>query len=342
MLGAYYFDGWNGKTMHITELLKGEYSDRMPVWGWKADTVEIMERQIDYCADHAIGFWSFCWYYPEQENKETPLNNALELYLQASNRERLKFYLHVCNHRGFLIGPDDWDVCCEKWIELFQEPTYMRVKGKPYLSFHIPYELERSFGGADGVRKAFDLLREKAKAAGLGGVTIAGCARPGGQPDFVRAGYTFLTGYNYNNTPKGENKAKPFRSLIEANRKIFAEFAEILPLPYIPVITAGWDRRPWEEGVSPMALPPEQRSGWYPDRSPELVEEFVRMGICWLDAHPYKTPAERLLLLYAWNENGEGAYLTPTESDGLEYLKAVQRAVCGGCLPSTEVKNDEH
>ncbi len=36
---------------------------------------------------------------------------------------------------------------------------------------------------------------------------------------------------------------------------------------------------------------------------------------------------QRLLLIYAWNENGEGGYLTPTAKDGTAYLKAVQRAI---------------
>jgi hypothetical protein len=33
------------------------------------------------------------------------------------------------------------------------------------------------------------------------------------------------------------------------------------------------------------------------------------------------------MLLYAWNENGEGGYLTPTAVDGTEYLEAVERAI---------------
>jgi len=44
-----------------------------------------MQKQIDYCADHGIAFWSFCWYYPEGDDKTTPLNNALELYLKSPN-----------------------------------------------------------------------------------------------------------------------------------------------------------------------------------------------------------------------------------------------------------------
>ena len=95
VVGAYYFDGWTGKTSHITELLQTEFAGRKPVWGWKDDTIEIMQKQIDLCADHRIAFWSFCWYYPEGKNKATPLNNALELYLKAPNSQRLKLYLSI-------------------------------------------------------------------------------------------------------------------------------------------------------------------------------------------------------------------------------------------------------
>ena len=86
-VGAYYFDGWSGKTndIHLPKLLETKYADRKPVWGWTADTVEIMQKQIDYCADHDIAFWAFDWYYPEGKDKTTPLNNALGLYLKAPN-----------------------------------------------------------------------------------------------------------------------------------------------------------------------------------------------------------------------------------------------------------------
>ena len=43
--------------------------------------------------------------------------------------------------------------------------------------------------------------------------------------------------------------------------------------------------------------------------------------------HPDKATSQRLLLIYAWNENGEGGYLTPTAKDGTAYLKAVQRGI---------------
>lgn len=324
LVGAYYFDGWNGKTSHVTKLLETDYRHRKPVWGWYADTVEIMQKQIDYCADYGIGFWSFCWYYPEAPNKQTPLNNALELYLKSPNVARLKFCLMVANHGGFRIGPKDWDACCRVWIDLFKKPTQLCVDGRPLIVFFSPDELKNAFGSHKEVRKAFDALQAKAKEAGLPGVAIGGCTGPGAHPELVEAGYTVLTGYNYAGTWLDGAGGKPFRTLIDSNRKILDDFAKTTPLPYVPVVTVGWDRRPWELGQ----YPPEKMSGWYPDRSPKLVEEFVRLGMQWLDQHPDKATKERLLLLYAWNENGEGGYLTPTAADGMEYLKAVQRAVC--------------
>ena len=106
------------------------------------------------------------WYYPEGKDKTTPLNNALDLYLKAPNCQRLKFCLLVANHAGFRIGPKDWDACCEKWIDLFRQPTHLRFDGQPLLIFFSPEELQQAFGGVEGVRKALDSLRAKAKEAG--------------------------------------------------------------------------------------------------------------------------------------------------------------------------------
>ena len=251
-VGAYYFDGWSGQGDHISKLLETKYADRKPLWGWKDDTVEIMQKQIDYCADHGIAFWAFDWYYPEGENKTTPLNNALDFYLKAPNRQRLRFCLLVANHSGFRIGPKDWDACCQRWIELFKQPTHLQTGGQPLLIFFAPGELKQAFGGVEGVRQAFESLRAKAKAAGLRGVSIAACTGPEGNlDDFVRSGYTLLTGYNYPLGWLNGGKEEPFRKLIEGSERIFDQFAEKTPLPYVPVITAGRDRRPWEEDTQP-------------------------------------------------------------------------------------------
>ena len=134
--------------------------------GMERRTLEIMRKQIDYCANHGIAFWAFDWYWPEGKSKTTPLNNALQLYLQAPNCRRLQFCLLVANHQGFRIGPKDWDACCEKWIELFRQPSHLKLDGQPLLIFFSPEELQKVFGGVTGVRQALDLCGPRQRRRG--------------------------------------------------------------------------------------------------------------------------------------------------------------------------------
>jgi hypothetical protein len=88
-------------------------------------------------------------------------------------------------------------------------------------------------------------------------------------------------------------------------------------------LTAGWDKRPWE---GPDGL--NQKEGWYyPDSTPEQFKGFLEDAIQWMGDHPTKTTKERLVLIYAWNELGEGGYLVPTRGDKeaakLKMIKAV-------------------
>lgn len=326
-VGAYYFDGWSGKTneYHLTERLLKEFSHREPVWGWFDNTLPIMEQQIDYAADNALSFFAFCWYWPEEAQKETPLNNALALYLQAKNRSRLEFALLVANHAGFRIGPKDWDAVCEKWVALFKEPGHLTVNERPLLIIFAPTELLKSFGSAANVKKAFDTLREKARNAGLKGVTIAACTLPSENlNELVAAGFDLFTGYAYAHAgARKGRKEQSFADLAPGHEKIWTAFAEKAKVPCIPLVTTGWDMRPWEKAD----LKPEKRSFCYADRTPEGVGQFIERAIKWTRNHRDKVTAESLIILYAWNENGEGGYLTPTKSDGDAYLKAVGAAI---------------
>jgi hypothetical protein len=82
-LGAYYFGGWSGHCIydngkpenawaigmptHVSKKLVTEFSGREPVWGWREDTQEIMEQQIDLAADSGIAYFSFCWYWQDDK-----------------------------------------------------------------------------------------------------------------------------------------------------------------------------------------------------------------------------------------------------------------------------------
>jgi hypothetical protein len=327
--GAYYFDGWTGKSHHLTPRLREEFFDREPVWGWRDDSLPIVEQQIACAADHGLAFFAFDWYWPEGANKESALNTGLKLYLQAANRQRLQFCLMVANHGGFRIGPAEWDAVSDVWLRLFKEPTQLKVGGKPLIIFFSARELRQAFGSSEAVKAAFDKLDTKARAAGLEGVCVAACATPGPDnnwddlADLKAQGYSCLTGYNYHGYPvKGPDKIQPFARMIEGHQDLWDRFAARSPLPYMPVVTVGWDKRPWEDAANAKT-----HEVYYPDRTPVQAADFVSRAIKWMDLHPDKTPKERVLLLYAWNENGEGGYLTPTKGMGDAYLRAVDKAL---------------
>ena len=123
-IGAYYFDGWSGRSRwaddpdqpwakaaptHLTRRMIEEFSDREPLWGWRDDSPEIMQQQIELAADHGVEFFAFCWYWHDnakainkQGIQQDPKHTGLELYLKAPNNRRLKFCLLVAKIVGEL------------------------------------------------------------------------------------------------------------------------------------------------------------------------------------------------------------------------------------------------
>ncbi|MGL6225326.1 MAG: glycoside hydrolase family 99-like domain-containing protein [Thermoguttaceae bacterium] len=330
-VGAYYFDGWSGEpdeqgyTYHIRERLVKEFADREPIWGWRSDTLEIMESQIDYASQAGLEFFSFCWYYPEDEVKEVSINNALELFLKASNREKLQFCLLIANHAGFRVGPKEWDVVCEKWVRYFKESNHQTVDGKPLLIFFSSDELLKSFGSPAKVNAALEQLRERAKQSGLPGVSIAGCVWPNNDLTAMKeCGFDVFTGYNYPGyNISRENRQRTFDELLRGDQKAWNDIAQSGATPYIPVVTVGWDMRAWESADQPPG------SYYFEGRSPKNVAQAVQNGMNWVREHSNEVPKERLVLLYAWNENGEGGYLTPTKKERTAVLDAVEKIIKG-------------
>ena len=324
-VGAYYFDGWAGANRlkgdpgepwaataptHLTRRMLEEFPQREPLWGWRDDSLQVMERQIDLAADHGISFFAFCWYFhpTKREIEQDPKHTGLKLFLQARNNHRMRFCLLVANHQGFLLeGVEDWKKAAEHWMPYFTHKQHMTVGGRPLVIIFNPQ---------NGNKEGFEHLQAAAKEAGLPGLAIAACGN--GNPQL---GYTHRTHYNVIPGYASGSQARKYAELVEAHKRVWHGSRQ---QPFIPEITAGWDKRPWE---GPRGL--GQAQGWYyPDRSPEQFAGFLRAALQWMDKHPEQTTNERVVLVYAWNEYGEGGYIAPTRGDpGGRYLKAVRSVV---------------
>ena len=326
-LGAYYFDGWTGEyPQHITSHLKESFANRKPKWGWVTSSQEIVDEQIMMASDAGLSFFSFCWYYSGKKKFQTePLNNALRYYNSSKYKSKLKFCLMVANHEGFFIGPNEWVDAKAEWILQFKKSNYLKVDGKPLvILFSVP-SLVNKFGSEANVKRALQSLRNDAIKNGLPGVTIAACVS-GYRSSIVEAqncGFDILTGYNYHSSGfKAGSTEIPISNMQAAENQMWNNIAYVSPLKFIPVATLNWDPRPWANAGNGYDKAP-----YFVGYSEKSVYKSVSSLIDWINKNKWETPKERIGLLYAWNENGEGAYLTPSQEGDDNLLRGVQKAL---------------
>ena len=323
-IGAYYFDGWSGTTFHITDDLKTNYTNREPVWGWVTSEQKIVDEQVALAAGAGLSFFSFCWYHRNGKMpEELPENRALAFYKSSKNIKKLEYCLLVANHGGFDVGPENWEKLTKIWLEEFKNPQYLKVDKKPLLIFFESASLLKNFGSGQAVSEAFAKLRQSAKDAGLNGASIAVCA---GSPDGIAkaedCGADVITGYNYHSVGfKGNQQAIAIDTLQRAEQNLWSKLGESVNKPYIPVSTIGWDPRPWSNDKNKYNERP-----YFTGFSAQSVKNSVIGMIDWMNENASSLTNERIGLLYAWNENGEGAWLTPGKS-GLNPLTGLKEAL---------------
>lgn len=326
LIGAYYFDGWTGKTNHITPSLKENFKEREPVWGWVTSKPSVIQKQIDAAAAANINFFSFCWYDSDltKRNLAEPRNNALRLFLAASDKKGLKFNLLVANHFGYLIGPSDWERVTRIWIGHFADKAYLRFDGKPLITFLSLKMLMSKFGSPAKIRLALDKLKADARLKGLDGVQIAVCVGPK-QADVEQAkqcGFDFLTGYNYHDqTLIAGQSVSPIKALSQREQSVWSSYL-LFGMPYIPVTTLNWDPRPWDE-TKKTTKPSPHFVGY----SPESVYQSLKGLKDWTIRNEPSGSANNIAMIYAWNEYGEGAWLTPSAKYQDKFLLAVKKAL---------------
>jgi len=76
--------------------------------------------------------------------------------------------------------------------------------------------------------------------------------------------------------------------------------------------------------VWPSVAGEQQTAIIYAGRTPRQFACYAVLARHWIDTHPAQTTQERVVLVYAWTEIGEGGAIIPSYGDGYAYADALR------------------
>jgi len=326
VVGAIRWDAWHGDhgspgNAVQQALSPAKWHCRLPffakVTGTNSVTIDgtaqsVMDQEIAYAKLAGLDYWAFVTYADDD-----PMSIGLKRYLSSRQRGDIKFCLLTeCSrwHEPKFV---------DRLVGLLSEPGYQEVAGgRPliYLGFIDETKLP---GGVAGLRRAVDSLRARVVAAGRKNpyLVIMDFVPADGQKWVEALGADALSSYATQGGGHGSyadltGHAEEFWERCRATGKLV-----------VPIVMAGWDRRPRVE--FPMFWEPNQKPGvgiekFYETPSPEQLAGHLDRTLQWS-----KTHAAPAVIIYAWNENDEGGWIVPTLSEGDARLRAIRGVIHG-------------
>ena len=328
---------------------EGHYQPRVPLWGYEMDDdPSAFEKKINAATDHGVNTFIFDWYWYEGKPfLESALNNG---FLKAGNNDKMDFYIMWANHdvNGTMwnryrypsdtiiwegeVPWEDYKVMVDRIInQYFLLPNYFKINGEPVFSIFSFRELVNSFGDLEGTKEAMDYLRSEVVKAGLPGLHlqmitmgmrgkagIMGDEEAGGMElnEIVEyLGIKSMTTYNWRMAGIREDYIRWAEDGIALRNR----WDSRLEIPYFPVVSIGWDNTPRyaEFGKADVV---------HRGNTPESFAAYLQQAKSYLEERPEQPP---LILINAWNEWVEGAYLEPDMKWGYGYLEAVKKVMSG-------------
>ncbi|MCR4413910.1 MAG: glycoside hydrolase family 99-like domain-containing protein [Thermoguttaceae bacterium] len=317
LVGVYYFPGWRSGTHSGWPVIR-DFPERKPVLGWYEEgDPQVADWHIKWAVEHGISFFAYDWYWDRGARQ---LEHALhEGYFRAQYRKHLKFCLLWANHNPpGSASEEDLLRVTRYWIDqYFKRPEYLTIDGRPVVIIFTPHRITQDLG-VERTKAAFAAMRAACREAGLAGLYLAGCTGPSRQTvaQMKEEGYDAATGYNYPSAgakPEDGNRP-PYDSAITGYKAIWDAIAGYRLMDYLPVTDPGWDARPWH-GENTLARP---------GRHPAKFKRMLQLARQFSDDHPVGPRKEKIVLVEAWNEFGEGAAIEPHREFGFGYLDAIR------------------
>jgi hypothetical protein len=335
LVGVYYFSGWwrepPNKYFTAGRDWRPDWPGRRALLG-EYNEQETMDREIAAAADSGVSFFQILWYGPcegaDATAQRQKLNQGLRLFMASTNSSRMKFTVELVNHPPFQFDTDSaWESACREWCAAMKHPSYLRVAGRPVFKVHGA-DFFYNQNGRDPVRvaKRLGTFRHIAHASGLPDLLISGGVGAGGVASGpVVAPYDFLTTYMEMPSLPQHDKPYPYETLLAYAEQGWQRYARLSEKPYVPYLPAGWDPRPWKDPRASFDFPDRAQGIGALQRVKTALDSSPALGI--------RLPSgerQKMLLIYAWNEFGEGGIVAPTQGDGDMKLRAIASVFGGG------------
>ncbi len=329
---------------------KGHKIPLRPLTGFLdgADPKDV-EKEIALASNAGIDVFLYDYYY---YGGKITQEEALEKgFLQAANRDKMKFALMWCYHerrdqfrpkvpkdRRMLMTlehtPEEFlgliDHCIKNY---FNKPEYWRKDGKLFFSiYNLPYLYEKWGKDVDKINTAFKEARRRVRAAGLGELHLNGQNVRPRQFEFAeKLDLDSLTDYNFGPwlTPNywkrySEEGVRLF-DYAALGEPMFAHWRNMQKgkFMYIPNVPTGWDstsrcdlnvKFPWgKEWQYPYGAS-------FTNNTADIFESYLRKAKEQVLNDP-KNPG--VVYINGWNEYTEGTYLLPNNFETDEFLRAI-------------------
>ncbi|MDP6379702.1 MAG: glycoside hydrolase family 99-like domain-containing protein [Phycisphaerae bacterium] len=339
-VGSYLFPGWCVRDRWervlscptVATPVLGNYPIGMPA---------IADWQIKWAVEHAITFFCVDWYYADGAVR---LNLGLEGgFLRSRFIDYIKFCVMWCNHQTWdrqnLL--DAVEYAAQRY---FGHPSYLKIDDRPVYVIIAGYHLAEK-QGVGAAKKAISEVRKICTDKGHLDPYLV-CGNDGmfrrEEEDTLSAaaeerfeivhelGFDAINGHNYTYMlpyvrPREPGNLISYTRHMEMYEKIWQWHRDKGRIPYWPVTMVGQDERPWhgENGV----IFKEDRTPEAFAKTCERIKKYVA--------------DDKFLMLYCWNEWGEGAFLEPTEEEGFTYLDVLRKVFAPDAGPHTDVRPSE-
>ncbi|SFJ41527.1 Glycosyltransferase WbsX [Paenibacillus sp. UNC496MF] len=315
-------------------LFPGHEQPKVPLWGELDESdPAVSEKQIAAAADHGVTSFIYDWYWDMGGGEGPFLHRALEDgFLQAGNRDRLRFGIMWANHNE--VSRERFDAMADYLIiRYFNEPNFLKLDGKLYFSIYECHTLINGLGGVEAARDALASFRAKTREAGCGELHLnlvewglnerhRAIIGPDANALIRMLGIDSVTSYVWIHHAEPEAfPDAPYADCAAAAAALWPAFRDAYEVPYFPNATMGWDPGPRCAQDRPHVRGDYPYTPILTGNTPEAFARMLREMKDYLDRASGLDP--KLFTVYAWNEWTEGGYLEPDTVHGLKYLEAI-------------------